>query len=614
MEGHSRKNDDNNDSMNTHTLTKSNPARGEKKLYTLSTGTPITSLITHKNVLDEYRTAFTDRAQPFLYFYLFEGDRIQKRLLTRGEFWDLATMGAGYLADQGVSKGDRIVHGFSDNSPYDLIFRLSAVMTGCVPVTINWQADDNHRLIYKATVSGAKIFLYDQGLAKRAEEIRSDLPGMIFFNVELLDTYEPGAILISPPLSYDDEKMIIFTAGTTGLPKGVKLSHRSYLANRLTFEAYFRLSTSTPLDMLLVNPLHHTNSSALSDWGMRRVGAAVHLVQRYSTPYWKILAEIAHMKQGLFVAPLVPRHIDFLENLIETGNLPLELDYLKNALRETDILIGSAPVGPTTVTRILQRSGHYPHVRFGSTESCLQVSATPTSMTEKETREAFAAGWNHEHRGEKIIGYYIGREHFPFTRVTLVKQIQPRKKGFMEPCEIGEPGYIVTQGANVMSGYIGQDKASREVFRKGWYTGLRDIGFALRGRDGCLDYYWMTRDSALLIRGGANYSYEQIASDLSRVLIEDFKMKPEQFKLAVVGICLENEHEDNCCVTIELTEEAAHMQSALEEQFIATASGRVSKGSRPDYVRFAKIPMSFKGAVFFPQLKREFREALKTKR
>jgi acyl-CoA synthetase (AMP-forming)/AMP-acid ligase II len=235
-------------------------------------------------------------------------------------------------------------------------------------------------------------------------------------------------------------------------------------------------------------------------------------------------------------------------------------------------------------------------------------------MTEKETREAFAAGWNHEHRGEKIIGYYIGREHFPFTRVTLVKQIQPRKKGFMEPCEIGEPGYIVTQGANVMSGYIGQDKASREVFRKGWYTGLRDIGFALRGRDGCLDYYWMTRDSALLIRGGANYSYEQIASDLSRVLIEDFKMKPEQFKLAVVGICLENEHEDNCCVTIELTEEAAHMQSALEEQFIATASGRVSKGSRPDYVRFAKIPMSFKGAVFFPQLKREFRVALKTKR
>ena len=599
--------------MNKHKLTISNPAQGEKKLHALSTGAPITSLIAYENPLSEYQAAFMDRAQPFLHFYAFEEDKVQKRVLTRGEFWDLASLGAAYLTEQGLSKGDRIVHGFSDNSPYDLIIRLSAVMAGCVPVTINWQADENERLIYKATVSGAKIFIYDRGFAKRVEEIKPDLPGMIFFNIELLDTYEPAVTWMSPKLGYDDEKMIIFTAGTTGLPKGVKLSHKSYLANRLTFEEYFRLSISTPLDLLLVNPLHHTNSSALSDWGMRRIGANIHLIQRYSTPYWKILAEIARTKKGLFVAPLVPRHIDFLENLVETARLPLEPDHLRAALHEADILIGSAPVGPTTITRILKLSGRYPRVRFGSTEVCLQVTATPTSMTEEETAAAFAAGWNHKHGGEKIIGYYIGRDHFPFTRVKIVKQIHPGKKGFMEPCEIGEPGYIVTQGANVMSCYVGQEKASREVFRKGWYTGFRDIGFALRGRGGCLDYYWMTRDSALLIRGGANYSYEQIASDLSMVLIEDYKMKPEHFKLAVVGICMETEHEDSCCVTIELTEEAAHMQPLLKEQFITRASCRVSKGSRPDYVRFAQIPVSFKGAVLFPQLKREFSEALKSK-
>jgi acyl-CoA synthetase (AMP-forming)/AMP-acid ligase II len=599
--------------MNTHTLTISNPARGEKMLYTLSTGASITSLVTHENPLDEYRTAFTDRARPFLYFYAFEGDSICTQLFTRGQFWDLAAMGAAYLIEKGLSKGDRVVHGFSNNSPYDLIFRLSAVMTGGVPVTINWQADDKDRLIYKATVTGAKIFLYDHGFTERAEAIRSDLPDMIFFNAEALNAYRPAAPWTSPRLHYDDEKMIIFTAGTTGLPKGVKLPHRSYLANRLTFEEYFRLPASAPLDILLVNPLHHTNSSALSDWGMRRTGASVHLTQHYSTPYWKILTDTAHMKQGFFVAPLVPRHIDFLVNLIETGRLPLELDHLRNALQKTDILIGSAPVGPTTVTRILKLSGRYPRVRFGSTEACLQVTGTPTSMTDEETREAFEAGWNHEYKGDKIVGYYIGREHYPFTRIKIVKKVDPGAPGFMEPCEIGEPGYLINQGANIMSGYVAQNKASRAVFRKEWYTGLRDIGFALRGRDGCLDYYWMTRDSALLIRGGANYSYEQIASDLSRILAEDFKMKPEQFKLAVVGICLENEHEDNCCVTIELSEEAAHMQSTLKEQFIARASGRVSKGSRPDYVRFAKIPVSFKGAVLFPQLKREFSEALKTK-
>lgn len=599
--------------MNTYTLTISKPVRGEKKLHTLSTGAPITSLVGYDNPLDEYRTAFADRAQPFLSFYTCEGDRIDRQVLSRGQFWDLAATGAAYLTEQGLSKGDRIVYGFSDNSPYDLIFRLSAVMTGCVPVTINWQADDRERLVYKASVTGAKALLIDRGFAKRADELRPDLPHVLFLNVELLDASKPALTWKSPRINYDDEKMIIFTAGTTGLPKGVKLPHRSYLANRLTFEEYFRLPASTTLDLLLVNPLHHTNSSALSDWGMRRIGSRVHLVQRYSTPYWKILAEIAHTKQGVFIAPVVPRHIDFLENLITTARLPLERDNLREALHKTDILIGSAPVGPTTVARILKQSGRYPRVRFGSTESCLQVTATPTLMSDEETRAAFEAGWNHEYKGDKAVGYYIGREHYPFTRITIVKKIDPGKSGFMEPCETGEPGYIVTQGANVMNGYVGQGNASREVFRKGWYTGLRDIGFALRGRDGFLDYYWMTRDSALLIRGGANYSYEQVAADLSRVLIEDFTMKPEQFKLAVVGICSETEHEDNCCVTIELTGEAASMQSTLEEQFIARASRRVSKGSRPDYVRFAKIPVSFKGAVLFPKLKREFGEALSTK-
>ncbi len=586
----------------------------EKELmdtYTLSTGAQITSLITYKGPIDEYRAAFTDRARPFLFFYAIAEGGIRKRTMTRGEFWDMASLGAAYLSEQGLSKGDRVVHGFSDNSLYDLVFRLAAVLAGCVPVTINWQADDNERLRYKASVTGAKLFIYNRGFAKRVEEISSSLPGMAFFDAEALPAYEPATTWISPPLSYGDEKMIIFTAGTTGLPKGVKLPHQSYLANRLTFEEYFRISPSTPLTLLLVNPLHHTNSSALSDWGMRRAGATIHLVERYSSPYWEILAGITEAGEGLFIAPLVPRHIDFLESLIETSRLPLDAGRLREALRRTDILIGSAPVGPTTVKRIRKLCGRYPRVRFGSTEACLQVAATPTWMTEEETEAAFEAGWRHERRGEKIAGYYIGRDHFPFTRLNLVRQIDPGKPDFMEPCETGEPGYLITQGANIMSGYAGRGDITAEVFRDGWYTGLRDIGFALRGKDGRPDFYWVTRDSALLIRGGANYSCEQIAEELAGFLAADFHLKPEEFKLAVVGLRLKSEHEDSCCVTIELGGEAAHMEPKLREEFIARAAGKVSRGSRPDHVRFAKIPVSFKGAVLIPQLKSECSETLK---
>jgi hypothetical protein len=84
----------------------------------------------------------------------------------------------------------------------------------------------------------------------------------------------------------------------------------------------------------------------------------------------------------------------------------------------------------------------------------------------------------------------------------------------------------------------------------------------------------------------------------------------EQFQLAVVGLTIDSEHEDSCCVTIELNEKSALREQELARDFIAATTRAVPKGSRPDYVRFGKIPCSFKGAILYPQLKKEFREYL----
>jgi len=581
-------------------------------LYELSTGTSITSLTYFSSPIDEYRAAFEDRAHLFLNYYTFQEEKLKKQALTRGEFWDLACSAAIYLKEQGISKGNRIVHGFSSNSLYDLVFRLAAVMVGYVPVTINWQADDNERILYKAKVTEAKLMLYDDGFANRVEEIKPSLPTMRFLQAEKIEGYQATSQLTYPPLSYDDERMIIFTSGTTGNPKGVSLSHRSYLANRFTFEHYFGMSETTQLDLLLANPLHHSNSSALSDWGMRRRGTIIHLLQRYSTAYWKILVEVARSKRDLLIAPIVSRHIDFLEALSTQSKLPIEEAKVKEALSRTDILIGSAPVGPTTTKCILKFSNHLPHVRFGSTETCLQVMAIPRAMSKNECMKAFQAGWSHRYKGEEMVGYYIGREHFPLTRVKVVKSIDPESNDYLRSCEIGEPGYLITQGANIMSRYIGDDKATKAVFREGWYTGLEDIVFTLRNeKDGQLDYYWMSRVSALLIRGGTNYAYDQIAAELSKFLSEHFQLKPTQFRLAVVGLRLESEHEDSCCVTVELSQEATDVEPQLKADFVRKASSIVSKGARPDYIRFGQIPLSFKGEILYPQLKQDFLDSLK---
>ena len=206
----------------------------DNELYTLSTGKPVTSLSPFSSPIDEYRNAFEDRANPFLNYYTFQEGKVKKLALTRGEFWDLACSAATYLSEHGLAKGNRIVHCFSANSLYDLVFRLAAVLVGCVPVTINWQADSNETIIYKVKVTDAKLMAYDDGFANRVEEMKPNLLNMSFFEASKVERYQATSKLTYPPLSYDDERMIVFTSGTTGKPKGVSLSHRSYLVKNHT--------------------------------------------------------------------------------------------------------------------------------------------------------------------------------------------------------------------------------------------------------------------------------------------------------------------------------------------------------------------------------------------
>lgn len=578
------------------------------KLYSLTNDLPLTGPF--DNIYDEYAQAFAEHGAPFLYYWYVEAGGLKTTMLTRGEFWRLARAVAALYEELDITKGERVIHGFSRNCPYDLVFRLGGMFIGAVPVTINWQADDIEKIMGKIRLSSSRLVIYDEGFEKNLQPLKSDLPGLKFFPAQEITRGREWGRETLPAPALEDEKMVIFTSGTTGFPKGVRLSHRSYLANRLTFDSYFGLAEGDALTLLLVNPLHHANSSALSDWGMRRAGAVIHLLERYTTLYWQVLTEVVERSPGPVVTALVASHVDFLENLQNMGTLPVEASRLREALAKTEVMLGSAPVGPKTVATMRKFSGRLPHVRFGSTETCLQVLATPVAMSQEDKLATFEAGWGHEYAGEKMTGYYIGREHYPYTRLRVVKAIDPGQKGYMEPCETGQPGYLITQGANLMTGYLSGEEDTEQVFQQGWYTGLRDIVFTREGKDGKLDYYWLSRDSALLIRGGANYSYDQVAAELVRALREEFHLEADKFTLAVVGMRIKSEHDDSCCVTVELSPEVAHLKQPIGEYLLGRVAAKVSKGSKPDYVRFASIPRSFKGEILYPQLIKDFQNTI----
>jgi len=568
----------------------------------------------HPPVLSDYAPAFSNPGELFVTHHFIRSDKsVGRREVTRGELWSLALKAARVLRDRGAGPGACFAHYFSGNRVEDLAFRLGATIVGAAPVTVNWQADTPERVAYKIELTESRLLVFDRGVpAEALEDLARRAPDLSVFAIEdLASQPELPETDVCADVDGDATRIIIFTSGTTGRPKGVRLSYRNYAANRATFESFLRVAEGDAFAPLIVNPLHHTNSTAFTDWAMRRPRTHLHLVERYSTQYWRIVAQVAAAAEGRIVAPAVSRHFDYLEDLIAQDGLPLPQAELEEAMRKVEFLLGSAPVGPTTVRRLKARSGRLPLVRFGSTETCLQVMGTPLALPEEETLRAFERGWAHTHRGEPACGYYVGRPHPPHTEVRIVRSADPEADDYFADCDEGEPGRIITRGENVMPGYVRDDEATRKVLHPGgWYTGLGDVGFRLGE-----DCYWMSREASLMIRGGANYACAQVAAELKAFAAGRYGLGEDAFDVAVVGLRIESEHEDSCCVTIELrSDDGQRKEAEMEESFLAEARASVTKGARPDRVRFAPVPRNFKGAVEVPRLKEEYLSAIKAGR
>ena len=240
--------------------------------------------------------------------------------------------------------------------------------------------------------------------------------------------------------------------------------------------------------------------------------------------------------------------------------------------------------------------------------------------------------------------YFIGRPHHPFNDAKIVKSKEMGDPDFMVECAEGEPGDLVVRGGNVMgNGYVesavaGNIGITRKVIvgEERWYTNLGDRAFfRINDVDGEKDIYWQSRDSALLIKGGSNYAYEQINAELREYLLAHptLSLNEEDFTLAVVGLKIDSEHEDTCIATIELHH--AVEEEAGEEAKAAHAARRetisdalitgiktyrrdhaemsaveVSKASKPDHVVFATVHKNFKGAILTKALKKQAEELL----
>eukprot|EP01038_Epipyxis_sp_PR26KG_P010712 gene10712-14384_t len=577
----------------------------------------------------------------YFYYHKINPDKsIQTISYTKSDFINIIVLYLSTLTVQyNIKKGDKLLLYFTNNRSEDLFIRYCCALIGSIFVTVNWQADTISIIKYKLSASNAKVVFIDNDTPiEHINEIQNEFPYITIINPERdigsknekcndeqlikrqkqegVDNIESSLAVITDYIlknknslpTNDDIRCIIFTSGTTGNPKGVQLTYSNYLNNYHTFQSFIQLTDLQILfEPIIVNPMHHTNSTSITDWALRRPNSCIHLVERYSTQYWSTIVSIVNdnnynnqnniennetkKKSRKILTPLVSRHIDFLESLFESNSLEISLHELTRCLSQIILLLGSAPVGPTTIQRLQKYANNIPIVRFGSTETTLQICGIPLSLSSSDIMTAFEKGWNHVWNNETCPGFYIGRHHTPFTTVKVVKSVAKNNPLYLQPCMEGEPGYIITKGGHVMKG--------------GYVQIIEDEVITCDG--------WQSRDSQLLIRGGANYSYEQINNELSQFLLTNYHIPLSSFRVAVCGLKIKSEHEDDCCVMIEFFDDNYtnfyEIINNIQLTFIDKAKKMVSKGSKPDQLMLVEnsevihIPMvQSKGIISIPEL------------
>ena len=370
-----------------------------------------------------------------------DGDQVTHAELDAG-----AARVAAWLAAR-LDPGDRVLLA-AGSSPGFVRCYLGALRAGAVVVLAN-PGYTAAELGYLVTDSGAAVAFAGPGPAR----LLAGLPDAPL-------TVDPGELPAGPGRpgivpGPGDTALLAYTSGTTGKPKAVPLTHRALLTSIRVAMASWGWREDDVLAHAL--PLFHQHGLG----GVHAVliaGGTAHIGSRF-TAAGLAGALRRHHATVLFAVPTM------YQALLDDG--PRHGRLLAGARLA---VCGSAPLTAPLAERLAIDLGRAPLVRYGLTETGLNVSHTAT-------------------------GIRPGSVGIPFPGVLV------RLWEGAAPAEPGADGEIQIRGPHVFHGYAGNAPATAEAFTAdGWFrTG--DIG---RVDPGTGDLVIRGRIKEMIITGGLN--------------------------------------------------------------------------------------------------------------
>ncbi|MEZ5834080.1 MAG: class I adenylate-forming enzyme family protein [Dongiaceae bacterium] len=380
---------------------------------------------------------------------------------------------AEWLRQQGVEQGARVAI-LSENRLEYLELFLAAARIGAIVACQNWRLAAPE-LAHCLELVEPRGILVSPRHADRVSAGQVGMATVLTLGSEFETVVSRGSAAESlDELDPESPLLILYTSGTTGLPKGAVISHRAEIARNMVLRAEFGIAAEDAF--VAWSPLYHMGAAEFS-LGTLMAGGTVFIVDGFDVARLAELVATESLGWLLLMPGMVGR---FSAELKRTG-------IRAKGVKVCGVMADLVP--PAEIAEVTTLLGAPYANTFGATETgCPPCSSNLIPIGVAPDR--------------------LSKQQSPFCEVRLVDE-QDRDVAD------GTPGELAMRGPTLFSGYWRAPETNPQDFRGGWFH-MGDV--FVRNPDGTLDF--VDRVKYLIKSGGENI----YPAEIERVLLQDARV------------------------------------------------------------------------------------------